>query len=371
MPQEVVCPHCGQSVPLDAEPPPDSLDELGPPNVAHTMETVIPGTVCLDEMESPYRSISSRRAANQQPSDEETESAIPGYFKPKGPTIDPEAGSSEFDRIVAGAPDPILDAMAAGELALASETEGYRDGANGALKQVAETGSVGSVDPDLDGAGTTNWIMVLLSSYASAATLGLIYLLWNGHGHRPSAAPTLPADSRSDPVKREVALSKLADDRMSALGTPLTIGSLEITPLEVKASPVELQHLGDGAVNSALGGAETLCVRLKLKNLSATATFRPLEPSFVRNPDRGFCDTLIETESGLIETFPLAISSEQTIVGQSFEPLKPGETRETLVACDPDGLSRKSTTMTWRIKLRVDENRVDVVGVRFTSDQVK
>jgi hypothetical protein len=68
--------------------------------------------------------------------------------------------------------------------------------------------------------------------------------------------------------------------------------------------------------------------------------------------------------------FRLAVESEWSIDGQSFPSLKPGETAETIVVSEPVRVSELSGPLIWHVKLRTSDFQSDVVGIRFTADNV-
>ena len=73
----------------------------------------------------------------------------------------------------------------------------------------------------------------------------------------------------------------------------------------------------------------------------------------------------------LIETYPLAVASERSITGQSFDSLEPGESIETIFVSDRLTEAKLPVSLTWRIKLRVAPVRSEIVGVEFRSDEVR
>ncbi len=369
MPQELICPHCGQGVPLDS--PREPIDTFVSLDVAHTTEMIIPGTICADDLMLEYASMGSGGGGGSggvaapplpgPPGVGDDEPAIPGAG---GPGSDWGGGSSEFDPLASPVADPVLEAFARDD----PEANGSDPDGHPVVSPTATAPSAPDDADDDDGPAGTDWPMVLLGSYASAVTIALAVLLWMGFAKRPTTAPTLPNDSRIDPARRAASLPALADDRRVAIGHAVTVGSLEITPEGVEAGPVNLVRPDGGHRD---GGPAALILKLRLKNVSADATFAPLDPEFVRNPDRGLCDTLIETPSGPVEMYPLSVASEQRIEGQSFAALKPGEGRGVVLVSEADSRAKAEGAMTWRVRLRVDPDHSIVLGVPFSGDEVK
>jgi hypothetical protein len=236
-----------------------------------------------------------------------------------------------------------------------------------------------SGDDDLPARGS-NWAMVLLASYASAVTLGLIWVLWGQRLPREGAGVEAdlfpPSRTAADPghragqSRKQVPLAPLPEDRIIALGQSLQVGSLEVAPLEVSAGTVLLKR----AINDfqkRLGGKDALKLKLRLKNLSADSILVPFDEAFIRERGRGIHDSFIELgPTQKLDLFPLAVESEWSIFGQEFRELEPGQSFETLVVSAPDAVGRLIPEMIWRIRLRTDVNQTETIGVRFRADDV-
>lgn len=382
MPKEIPCPHCGQLVMLDTRSDPSAVIASLP--FAHTVETVIPGTSCGDDTHA--FSAGSWDAGLGIPNPQEDlfavkndEVAAAFDLDESGsidavPAIFPESG--EFDPLARPVADSQLDVFVTGlqpEPGPTAPTEPSQ------VPPVADIGSVlvngsppaalptspAAEEQDVDEVPPVPWAFVLLSSYASAVTLALIWLLWTGQGQRATGPETLPVPTRVEPAKRAAKLTPIPKERITGLGIPLVLGSLEFTPLEILARPVRLD--GGGAES----GGDSLILRARFKNLSKSEVFAPLLRDLIRVKDSGESETLIETEGEPIETYPLAVASERMIAGQSFAELKPGEAMETILASDRDAKSRLSAAMIWRIKLHVGADRSEIVGIKFGSEDVR
>jgi hypothetical protein len=191
-----------------------------------------------------------------------------------------------------------------------------------------------------------------------------------------AADSSFPTDSRPDlgaegPAKRPP-VAKLADDHIIAFGKPSRIGNIEVTPTKLSLGPTRLQAKVPGGKGSRLDESENfLHLRLKLKNVAVSDEFAPFDPAFLREPDRGFPASFIETGTGdRISPYPLATESEWSIVGQSFEKLVPGETKETVLVSAKGARAWMTESMTWRFPIRTAPDRTEVVGVRFRASDV-
>ncbi len=233
-------------------------------------------------------------------------------------------------------------------------------------------------DDDLPPRGSS-WLTLLLISYSSAVTLGLLWVLLGGRRLR-EAEPrdVFPAvDTRPDPGRRAGRSRKaeppppLIAEHVTTLGKPVRIGSVEATPLEIVSGPVGLEPaIGEGEPRE--GGTGALKLKLRLKNISNELIFAPLDEAFLRERDTGERDSFIETtRTGQIAMYPLAVSSEWSIVGQEFRELRPGESYETVVVSSSDLGDRLTDEMTWRIRLRTGIDETDTLGVRFGKSEIR
>ena len=232
-------------------------------------------------------------------------------------------------------------------------------------------GVSGSSDGDENPRPSTPWPVVLLGSYASATTLALGWLLFGPNGRDRNDLDVPPAaDGRVDPG-RQAGLSRkldpIAESRLLALGQALQVGSLEVTPLDVKRQAVTLQRVSVTAQPVRRdGGKGAFVLRLRLRNTSKDAVFAPVDQAFVRERGRGVVDSFIETAGGkYLYPYPLAVESEWSIVGQDFDELRPGESRVVAIVGAPDAPGDDQGPFTWRIRLRTGIGQTEVIGVRW------
>lgn len=415
MSREIICPHCGRAVPKD-EPAWKGL-ETPSPGVSPTSKPASngSGSLVVDLQAEPTDSearADSEPDANRveglappvgngkggsdlawlQPSDSGESAMIeprPETFRAGPPEamfqVDAEI-SSGGDLLMAPAADPFLEALANAETvadapSLAEPTAivpGLDLSAppaavepSGESTGLPTTGEGAIAGPET---GRSSLAMVLLSSYASAVTLALVWLLWQGDGRTRTAAPTIPTNSRvaieaSNGAAFVAALPMIPPVRSTTIGRPLRVGDLEITPLAIWSGPVNLNSAtGDRRRD---GGDDALLVRLRLRNLSESEPFAPLEPGFVREPDQGAPESLIVAGDHPILPYRLAIQSEWRIQGQSFAVLGPGEERETIIVSETDARDKAAPSMTWRLRLRTAPHQTDIIGIGFARDEIE
>jgi hypothetical protein len=221
------------------------------------------------------------------------------------------------------------------------------------------------------------WAMIGLMCYSSAVTLALTWVLWTGRGFRPAEAPaaaaeqpageSLPKMVESRPVAE---LAPLPAGNVARLGETVRIGDLEVTPIEVVFTQLELARSIEPH-DWRREDAESVVLRLRLTNVSQNQSFAPLERAFVREQSSPLDRSSIATKGGkIIGLFPLAIDSEWSIEGQEFSVLNPGDSTETLIASELGAAARLTSDMTWRVRLRIGAYKTDMIGVRFDKADV-
>jgi hypothetical protein len=175
-----------------------------------------------------------------------------------------------------------------------------------------------------DEAPRINWPLLLVSSYASAITLGFLWFVWAGRSLPPQrAAEPVPADAASDPPSRTSAASPVSRvpqplpiHNLVDLGNTLRLGDLELTPLSIVHRSVYLYRLG-GATGEERESSDSLVLTLRLTNRSETQDFAPLDRSFIRDSGAAEDHSFIVSPDGQrIPMFRLAAESEWSIQDQ-------------------------------------------------------
>ncbi len=234
-------------------------------------------------------------------------------------------------------------------------------------------------DDDLVGEAHFPWFQVFILSYATAVTVALSWMVLTGRTSRvadppansSSAAseplpPSKPQPSRLDPKE----LPPVPPENITTLNSPLRIGDLQVTPLSVTRSRVELVGSIDPSKYRA-EESESLVMRLRFTNLSKSR-FAPLELAYVREQSSLLDRCFISTPGGTtIGAFPLAVDSEWSIVGQECPVIEGGKTVETVIASESGIADRLGSEMIWRVRLRIGPYRTDVIGVRFRDAEVE
>ena len=388
-----MCPHCGKT--LGGERPTSAITDH---EFGRTVEMIIPATFCGDDHEPASSSASdSADGADGWRQFASSVATARGEGGPDTATdlFEENGESAEYDPLASPVPDPVLEAFVTTDdppsslppradpttgldLAFLKVEPGPAGVSSGLDEPRGDTG------PDDGPEGRRSWAMVLLASYASASTLALAYLIWTRPRPRPEAPDSLPPAARLAPSRSQTPPEPIPEDRVTTIGRPLTVGSLEIMPLSVRTETVELESAvgggsggggdeggdGDEEGDGTRDGGSAPVLRLLLRNRSDDRAFAPLEPSLVRASDAGVSETFLQTEAGTIGPYPLAVASERAILGQGFAPLGPGEEAEAILVADRDSSSRFTQRMTWRLKLRVGPEETAILGVRFSPEDV-
>ncbi len=221
-----------------------------------------------------------------------------------------------------------------------------------------------------------SWPLVILASYASAMTLAFGWA-WIKSRPRPEvaveASPAPPAPARIDSARQQ-GLSKQVEppepilgENFAAIGKTLRVGSLEITPEDVKREGVTLQRSNPFArPDPKDGGKRALVLRLRLRNVTDDAAFSPLDQLYLRERGDRVVDTFVETgRNERIYPYPLAVDSEWSVVGQDFTELRPRESRVVAIVTAPEAPGDEAGPFNWRVRLRTGIGRTDVIGLRW------
>jgi hypothetical protein len=299
-----------------------------------------------------------------------------------------ELGSSVLEAPHAGNHDPLLDALAGGELGQDSmlELPAYvpSDVQPATEIQVpfistgsdkAESKPVQSDSQEVVYVTGPSWPMLLLGSYASAVTLALIWLVViprfrGNHEFDNLGSPTAtPVGTRVTNHGQKVEpAAKIPADRKIKLGQSIKLGSLEFTALDLARQDIKLSRKNLlGGLEEKEGGTGALTLHVRIHNHSSDLIFAPVVADFVRDKDSGMPDSFVELGPGeRVYLYPLPIESEWQIVGQEFPELKPGESRETRIVTVAD-FPRSGSDMTWHLKLRTGLDSEEVVGVTIPA----
>jgi hypothetical protein len=404
MSEVLVCPCCGVTLRVDAEGKPWVIgvgDELAggiaPDEIAsesYLEAAAGPGPVGSLESDSrveiPAFSLDSSTASSVEtaviqvsglPQPGITPVSLPeGASERSAEAVSDELASTELTIAALGLDRPDRDVAFEKEQFNLGTRSAEQDVGSQSPRDVHASGSIGRSAAredlstlrglrSLDRARPTTWGTVLLAGYAGALTLLLTWLYFSGRIARPrrSHAPT-PASSSSQLEEHDPSpppsLPEIPAAQRLSLGESIRLGEIEVTPVDVVSRPVSLRNVVDPE-QWRDEPDDALWLRLRIRNLSTHTKLAPIDPTFVRQPDRGIPQSLIDTGGQPIYPYPLALASEWEIVGQEFRELEPGEEREILIVSESGIRGRLRTRMTWHVRLRTGINQTDVLGVDF------
>lgn len=237
---------------------------------------------------------------------------------------------------------------------------------------------------------------VLILSYASAITVMILYLVFGAKFGTAHQLESLP-----DVVPKETPAGKIRTDLVSQgasmppghtlmLGQSQRYGNLRVTPLKVVKEPIEFTHFEKPDLKKP-PGETVLKLWVRLENVSPDQEFMPFGRDLLFNRHRTASDAGRERANNFV--CPLAAKrkagSAVLIYPHTFSDvwdlkdlnidymIPPGQTFETYIPTDPDGIEKLKGELVWRIHFRKGLNAksgrgvTTMVEVVFNSDQIE
>ncbi|HCO23061.1 MAG TPA: hypothetical protein DIT97_08380 [Gimesia maris] len=169
-----------------------------------------------------------------------------------------------------------------------------------------------------------------------------------------------------------------------------------VTPLRVTRGPIEFEHYtGDTSLTREPTG-DVLKLHLKFENVSDDQTFEPLDQKLLLSRVSGkdsdaklrannFLSSLDQkqTDGNRILVYDMPPSWEWNLKGQNInqekkpQELKPGESFETYVATNEQGIDDLKGDLVWRLQIRKGYNPksrrgvTTLIEVVFNSSQIQ
>ena len=244
--------------------------------------------------------------------------------------------------------------------------------------------------------GVSKFLFILVASYASAATLAIIILIINllqARQHSLESLPDLkpPVHNGKTAFQLVPADAPMPPGHTLRLGQSQRFGSLRVTPLRVTRSPVEFVYFNDEPGHHRPPTLPTLKLWLRFENVSTDQTFAPLGRELVltrvvgkRSPDQLRANNFVcraadkRSNGRQILLFDLSQGSNWDLRDQNVDRvLQPGETLETYLACEAEGLEELTGELIWRVQFRKGYNRkskrgvTTLIEVRFHSKEIQ
>lgn len=215
--------------------------------------------------------------------------------------------------------------------------------------------------------GRRSLLLIALISYASAATLALLYLTLAMSRARPHALESLPDVPPLDVEHGEVMKLAPADADLPpghrlGFGESRRFGNILVEPLRAVVEPVQFEHFSGGTEVQKPATAPVLKLWLRFTNVSEDQTIAPLDPELVFRRAvldvgpranqfvRRIADENTDGPQVLLYDHP--ISSEWDLQSQQLRKrLAPGESLETYLPSGADGAAL-SGPLVWRVHFR-------------------
>lgn len=237
--------------------------------------------------------------------------------------------------------------------------------------------------------GPSPFLVKMVFSYASVATLAclyLLYLLWTA----PSRSPSLDLPDLAPPVKRDkdkkvttTALlyippdQKLPPGNMLRLSDSRRFGSIVVTPLRVTRGPLEFTYYQTDSKETRPPTTPVLKLHLQIRNASIDQEFVPLDRQlvFTKEPDSKRQGRLVANNfvcpaakkknlSSHVLVYDLSPDSPWIIKDENLDrELKPGDYIETFIPTTEEGLDSLEGALVWRVHFRKGYNRDSYRGV--------
>ncbi|WP_339732286.1 hypothetical protein [uncultured Gimesia sp.] len=245
-------------------------------------------------------------------------------------------------------------------------------------------------------------LFTLTLTYALAATIMvamLLYAKYLGDPHQLESLPDLKPPIKND----EIALQLVPENAEMPPGHTLKLGgpgrrfgNILVTPLRITRGPLEFEHYTGDTSKTREPSQDVLKLYLKFENVSSDQTFEPLDQKLLLTRVSGktqesslrannFVSRVDQkrTDGKRVLTYDMPPSWEWNLKGQNInqeakpQNLEPGESFETYVATNEEGIDDLKGELVWRLQLRKGYNSQSYRGVTtlievvFNSDQIE
>lgn len=250
--------------------------------------------------------------------------------------------------------------------------------------------------------GVSKRLFKLTLTYAIAATIMvalLLYAKYLGDPHQLESLPDLKPPVKNDEIALQLVPENAtlpAGHTLQLGGTGRRFGNVMVTPLRVTRGPIEFEHYTGDNTKTRAPSQDVLKLYLRFENVSRDQTFEPLDQKLLltrvpgKTPDshlraNNFVSRVDQkkTNGERVLVYDMPPSWEWNLkdqnINQEAKPqnLKPGESFETYVATDEEGIDSLKGDLVWRLQLRKGYNPKSHRGVTtlieivFNSDQIQ
>lgn len=251
-----------------------------------------------------------------------------------------------------------------------------------------------STRPDAAAGASQRILLVMLASYASAITIGLVYVLLFGPKPQSNQLESLP-DIQPLPGQKFQIIPVEAElppgHTLELGGEGERFGNVFVKPLRVTRGPVEFQYFQAGATEVTREPTRpVLKLWLEFRNVSSNQVFSPLDLrllswEFTRDSDmRRFSNQFVRPvdtdreHPNLVFTMTHSPDDPWDIVGQNVGTvLKPDETCVMFIPTEAENLETLNGDLIWRVQFRKGfhpetlHGVTTLIDVRFDSEQIE
>ncbi len=245
-------------------------------------------------------------------------------------------------------------------------------------------------------------LFTLTLTYAITATILVALLLYARHYGDPHQLESLP--DLKPPIKNdEIALQLVPENAQLPAGHTLKLGgpgrrfgNVLVTPLRVTRGPMEFEHYTGDTTKTREPSKDVLKLHLKFENVSRDQTFEPLDQKLLlsrvpgKTPEsplraNNFLGQLDQKhpDAKRVLVYDMPPSWEWNLKGQNInqeeqtQKLEPGESFETYIATNEEGIDALTGELVWRVQIRKGYNPksfrgvTTLVDVLLNSDQIE
>ncbi|QDT30202.1 hypothetical protein Enr10x_55620 [Gimesia panareensis] len=245
-------------------------------------------------------------------------------------------------------------------------------------------------------------LFTLTLTYAIAATIMvamLLYAKYQGDPHQLESLPDLKPPIKNDEIALQLVPenAELPPGHTLQLGGPgRRFGNVMVTPLRVTRGPLEFEHYtGDASKTREHTAGDVLKLYLKFENMSDDQTFEPLDQKLLlsrvpgKTPDSLRANNFVcrldqqKPDGERVLVYDMPPSWEWNLKGQNInrettpQKLAPGESFETYIATNEQGIDSLTGELVWRVQIRKGYNPksqrgvTTLIDVVFNSDQIQ
>ncbi|MCC7419203.1 MAG: hypothetical protein IT428_02865 [Planctomycetaceae bacterium] len=239
------------------------------------------------------------------------------------------------------------------------------------------------------------WFVMILS-YASAITVMILYLVFGakfGTSHQLESLPdVVPKETPAGKIRTELVsqAASMPPGHTLKLGQTERYGNLRVTPLRVVREPIEFTHYSDAGTKKP-PGETVLKLWMRFENVSKDQEFSPLGKELLFARHRTAMDSGRERSNTFVCPLPKKRQpgSAVLVYQHAFNDVwdlkdlnidywvPPGQTFETYIPTDSDGIDRLTGDLVWRVHFRKGLNAksgrgvTTMIEVVFNSDQIE